>query len=58
MNFEPYVRSQADDEQDLVDAFVAMGGKPDKSGFINAEILRKVIKEDFGLTVKVLLALL
>jgi hypothetical protein len=29
-------------EQDIIDAFVAMGGQPDKSGFINAEALRKV----------------
>mmetsp|Transcript_7636 Transcript_7636/g.14466 ORF Transcript_7636/g.14466 Transcript_7636/m.14466 type:complete len:177 (+) Transcript_7636:42-572(+) len=42
-----------DAEKDLVDAFVAMGGKADKSGFINAEQLRKVIKDDFGLTIKI-----
>lgn len=39
----------ADREADLKDAFVALGGKPDKSGFINGEQLRKVLKEDFGM---------
>lgn len=40
-------------ENDLVHAFVAMGGNADRTGFINAESLRKVIKDDFGLTIKI-----
>lgn len=42
-----------DAEADLIDAFVAMGGEKDKSGFISAESLHKVIKDDFGLTIKI-----
>jgi len=42
-----------DAEADLVDAFVAMGGNRDRTGFINAESLRKVIKDDFSLTIKI-----
>jgi len=42
-----------DSESAMVEAFVAMGGKPDRTGFINAESLRKVIKDDFGLTIKI-----
>lgn len=38
---------------DLVMAFVSLGGNPDKSGNINAELVRKVIKDEFQLTVKI-----
>ena len=34
----------------LVDAFVILGGNPDKSGTINKSQIIKVIKEDFELT--------
>ncbi|GMF17742.1 unnamed protein product [Phytophthora fragariaefolia] len=37
----------------LVDAFVACGGKPDKSGFVRKETLVKIIKGDFGLTINI-----
>jgi len=47
------IEKQPSAEQDLIDAFVAMGGKPDTSGFIPAEQLRKVIKDDFALTIKI-----
>ncbi|GMF15680.1 unnamed protein product [Phytophthora lilii] len=36
-----------------VDAFVACGGKPDKSGFVRKETLVKIIKGDFGLTINI-----
>ncbi|TMW57373.1 hypothetical protein Poli38472_003298 [Pythium oligandrum] len=36
-----------------VDAFVACGGKPDKSGFVRKETLVKIIKQDFGLTINI-----
>ena len=34
-----------------VDAFVALGGQPDKSGSIRAEVLVEIIKSDFELTI-------
>jgi hypothetical protein len=36
-----------------VDAFVACGGKPDKTGFVRKETLVKIIKGDFGLTINI-----
>jgi calmodulin len=42
-----------DAETDLLDAFVAMGGSSDKSGSVNAESLRKEIKETYGLLIKI-----
>jgi calmodulin len=41
------------DEQDFIDAFVACGGKPDKSGHVTKETLVKIIKNDFGLTIDI-----
>lgn len=40
------------DESDLIDAFVAMGGMNDKSGHVEAEKLRRTIKA-FELTVDI-----
>jgi len=42
-----------DDESDMVDAFVACGGAPDKSGNVKRETLVKIIKHDFGLTIDI-----
>lgn len=36
-----------------VDAFVACGGRPDKTGFVRKETLVKIIKGDFGLTINI-----
>lgn len=47
------IEKKPNSEQDLIDAYVAMGGKADKSGLINAEQLSKVIKDDFGLTIRI-----
>jgi len=44
--------SAQNDESDLIDAFVAMGGNPDKSGHVEAEKLRRTIKA-FELTVDI-----
>ena len=41
------------DENDFVDAFVAMGGNSDKSGHINAQKLIQVIKEEFNMTIDI-----
>ncbi len=42
-----------DDEADLIDAFVACGGRMDKTGFVKRETLVRIIKEDFGLTIDI-----
>lgn len=42
-----------DDESDLVDAYVACGGNPDKSGNVRRETLVKIIKHDFGLPIDI-----
>ncbi|RHY29309.1 hypothetical protein DYB32_005243 [Aphanomyces invadans] len=41
------------DESDMIDAFVACGGKPDKSGVVRRDTLVKIIKVDFGLTINI-----
>ena len=35
---------EKDDEADLIDAFVALGGKPDKTGHVLRSALVKVVK--------------
>eukprot|EP00947_MAST-08B_sp_MAST-8B-sp1_P001514 g1514.t1 len=45
--------AQFDDESDLIDAYVACGGHADKSGHVDAEVLIKIIKHDFGLTIDI-----
>ena len=42
-----------DDENDMIDAFVACGGEPDKGGHVRRETLVKIIKHDFGLTIDI-----
>ena len=42
-----------DDENDMIDAFVACGGMPDKSGHVKRDTLVKIIKHDFGLTIDI-----
>lgn len=42
-----------DDESDMVDAFVACGGKSDKTGVVLKDTLVKIIKHDFGLTINI-----
>ena len=36
-----------------VDAYVACGGKPDKSGHVHRDTLVKIIKKDFGLPINI-----
>ena len=43
-------RARHDDDGDMVDAFVACGGRPDRSGVVQRETLVRIIKVDFGLT--------
>ena len=40
-------------EEDLLDAFVAMGGEPDGDGAINAEKLIETIKHEFEMTIDI-----
>jgi Ca2+-binding EF-hand superfamily protein len=42
-----------DDESDMIDAFVACGGKQDKSGHVKRDTLVRIIKHDFGLTIDI-----
>jgi calmodulin len=37
----------------LVDAFVAMGGNPDKTGNVEASKLVQIIKSDFKMTIDI-----
>ncbi len=41
------------DENDFIDAFVAMGGNADMSGKVDADKLIEVIKEEFGMTIDI-----
>ena len=40
-------------EDDTLDAFVALGGLPDRDGYIDAARLIKVIKKDFEMTIDI-----
>ena len=40
-------------EEDTLDAFVAMGGKSNGEGYIDAERLIKIIKEEFEMTIDI-----
>ena len=40
-------------EEDLLDAFVAMGGEPDGDGAINADKLIETIKNEFEMTIDI-----
>ncbi|TYZ57156.1 hypothetical protein PybrP1_004151 [[Pythium] brassicae (nom. inval.)] len=45
--------AQFDDESDFIDAFVACGGAPDKSGHVERRMLVQLIKKDFGLPIDI-----
>lgn len=45
--------AQFDNETDMLDAYIACGGKPDKSGHVERATLVKIIKTDFGLTIDI-----
>ncbi|KAF4663579.1 hypothetical protein FOL47_005673, partial [Perkinsus chesapeaki] len=46
-------QNEIEDEADTLDAFVALGGNRDRSGFIDKDKLIKVVKEEFGMTIKI-----
>lgn len=39
------------DVDEYLDAFVALGGQPDKEGYISKDVLVEIIKEEFELTI-------
>ena len=39
-------------EADMLDAFVALGGNGDKSGFLDNTSLVRVVRDEFGMTIK------
>lgn len=45
-----------DDDQDLVDAFVAMGGNADQSGSVDAQLLIRIVKEEFEVIYRLFIA--
>ncbi|PHJ24907.1 ef hand domain-containing protein, partial [Cystoisospora suis] len=45
--------NQADDEQDTIDAWIALGGARDKSGELDTNKLIKIVKEDFQMTIDI-----
>lgn len=46
-------QQEIEDEEDTINAFIALGGEPDKSGFIDTKKLVKVVREDFSMTIKI-----
>ena len=46
-------RMEGTDETELLDAFVAMGGQPDGEGCVDADLLIRIIKKDFGMTIDI-----
>lgn len=53
IEIQKQVETKEGAEADLLDAFVAMGGNKDTTGTIEATKLAKVIKDDFGLKIKI-----
>jgi len=44
---------QNNDESDTLDAFIAMGGNPDKSGKVDAKELIRIIRDEFKMTIDI-----
>jgi calmodulin len=40
-------------EEETLEAFVAMGGEENGEGFVDAELLIKIIKKDFEMTIDI-----
>ena len=51
MNFEK--NQSLSNEEDTLDAFVSMGGQPDGEGFIDAQKLIRIIKDEFEMTIDI-----
>jgi len=50
MDQQRSAEEKTDREQDLIDAFAAMGGSQEKRTTVNLDRLRKVLRDDFGMT--------
>lgn len=51
-NKELELMNQTEDEaNEYLDAFVALGGQPDKEGSVSKETLIEIIKQEFELTI-------
>lgn len=37
----------------IVDAFVALGGQSDKTGYVDADKLIQIVKHEFGMTIDI-----
>ena len=48
---EMEMEEPGDQEDEYLDAFVALGGQPNKEGKIEAKLLIEIIKDDFELTI-------
>lgn len=48
---------QEGDVDEYLDAFVALGGEPDKEGFISKDVLIEIIKTEFELTIDMVIYL-
>ncbi|EGR27914.1 hypothetical protein IMG5_186660 [Ichthyophthirius multifiliis] len=46
-------KNLSQDDQDTLDAFVAMGGNADKSGKVDAVELIRIVKEEFQMTIDI-----
>ena len=46
------------DVDEYLDAFVALGGQPDKEGFISKDVLVEIIKTEFELTIDMVVSAL
>jgi len=46
-------QEELENEEDTLDAFIALGGEPDKTGFIDIKKLVRVVKEEFCMTIKI-----
>ena len=46
-------RLTGSDEEELLDAYVAMGGEPDGGGCIDASVLIETIKNEFQMTIDI-----
>ncbi|CAG9331244.1 unnamed protein product [Blepharisma stoltei] len=52
--YEQHQNSEVNrDEQDMIDAFVAMGGNPDTTGSIDTDKLINVIRQQFEMTIDI-----
>jgi len=61
MDFKDFLRAMAlqkfakhnIDEDDIIDAYVAMGGNTDKTGYVDASRLINIIKDEFKMTIDI-----